>query len=76
MGTILLVLSAVIAEAAFLLVTGLKKLRKSVGPWDAAGVNFPLPRRPADRHRFQERRHHIVDYPFHRRRSDDTGGES
>ncbi|HTB34766.1 MAG TPA: hypothetical protein VNZ54_11065 [bacterium] len=74
MGTILLILSAVVAEAAFLLLTGLKNLKKSVGPWDAAGVNFPLPR--VDRHRFQERRHHIVDYPYHRRRSDDTGGES
>ena len=75
MGTILLVLSAVAAEAAFLLATGLKNLKKSVGPWDASGVHFPMPRR-VDRHRFQERRHRIVDYPFHRRRSDDTGGES
>jgi hypothetical protein len=75
MGTILLILSAVVAEAAFLLVSGLKNLKKSAGPWDAAGVNFPMPRR-ADRHRFQERRHQILDYPFHRRRSDDTGGES
>ena len=76
MGTILLILSVVITEAAYLLATGLKNLKKSVGPWDAAtAVGFPMPRRN-DRHRFQERRHHIIDYPYHRRRSDDVGGES
>jgi hypothetical protein len=76
MGTILLILAAVVAEAAFLLATGMKNLKKSVGPWDAAtAAGFPMARR-VDRHRFQERRHQIVDYPFHRRRSDDTGGES
>ena len=81
MATFLAVWAVAVAAAVFLLINGLLDLEQSVGPWDAAApAGHPAPRRhsglPSQPQRFQERRYHMEDYPLHRRRSDDAGGES
>jgi hypothetical protein len=80
MATFLVVWAVAVIAALFLLIDGLIDLEKSVGPWDAAMAGHPArlhrPARRSDTRRAHDRRYHIVDYPLHRRRSDDTGGES
>ncbi|HXC65017.1 MAG TPA: hypothetical protein VNZ67_11715 [bacterium] len=84
MATFLIVWIVAVAAALFLLIDGLSGLKESVGPWDAAApAGHPAPRRrpthpdqPSQGKQFQERRYHDEDYPLHRRRSDEAGGES
>jgi hypothetical protein len=87
MATFLIVWIVAVAAALFLLIDGLSDLENSVGPWDAAApAGHPAPRRRPVRHPqdpqpsqprgFVERRYHDEDYPLHRRRSDEAGGES
>ena len=74
MGTIVLLMAIVILAVVFLLATGLKNLRGSVGPWNGPR-DLHLSPPHSDSHRFRERRHFDPNYPLQRRRSDHTGGE-